>query len=43
MIVFLAEIKAVAYWLRNKSGMKTKIGILNGARNDYFRGKFRKK
>lgn len=25
-------------WLRNKSGMKLKTGILNGKRVDYFKG-----
>lgn len=33
-----AEIQKAVFWLRNKSGMKTKTGILNGKRVDYFKG-----
>lgn len=33
------EIRAVANFLRSsKSGMKTRIGVVNGKRVDYFRG-----
>jgi translocation protein SEC62 len=35
------DIRAVADFLRSsKSGMKTRIGVLNGKRVDYFKGKF---
>ena len=33
------DIRAVADYLRSsKSGMKTRIGVLNGKRVDYFKG-----
>jgi hypothetical protein len=34
-----AELKALASWVRNKSGMKVKSGILGGSRVEYFKGK----
>lgn len=33
-----AENKVVVNWLRNKSGIKTKVGVLGGKRVDYFKG-----
>ncbi|KAL8279085.1 hypothetical protein RQP46_008543 [Phenoliferia psychrophenolica] len=36
---YFHELKAVANWLRNKSGMKIRTGVLNGKRVDYFKGK----
>jgi len=33
------EVQKTMAWLRNKSGMKLKTGILNGKRVDYFKGK----
>ncbi|EJU02275.1 translocation protein [Dacryopinax primogenitus] len=32
------EHKAVANWLRSKSGQKTRVGVLDGQRKDYFKG-----
>lgn len=32
------ELKNVANWLRNKSGIKVKTGALGGKRADYFKG-----
>jgi len=34
-----AEVKLVVNWLRNKAGLKTKVGVLGGKRVDYFKGK----
>lgn len=34
-----AEAQRVVSWLRNKAGMKTKVGVLGGKRVDYFKGK----
>jgi protein translocation Sec62 family protein len=34
----LADLKAVANFLRNKSGIKLRVGVLNGKRVDYFKG-----
>ena len=35
------DIRAVADFLRSsKAGMKTRIGVLNGKRVDYFKGAF---
>ena len=33
-----AEVQKTMSWLRNKSGMKLKTGILHGKRVDYFKG-----
>jgi hypothetical protein len=33
-----ADLKAVAHFLRNKSGIKLRVGVLNGKRVDYFKG-----
>lgn len=33
-----ADVRTVVDFLRNKSGMKVKTGILNGKRVDYFKG-----
>ncbi|KAK4703598.1 translocation protein SEC62, partial [Phenoliferia sp. Uapishka_3] len=33
------DVQLVVNWLRNKSGMKTRVGVLNGKRVDYFKGK----
>lgn len=33
-----ADLKAVANFLRNKSGIKLRVGVLNGKRVDYFKG-----
>ncbi|KAI5476679.1 translocation protein SEC62 [Pseudohyphozyma bogoriensis] len=33
------ELRKVVTFLRNKAGIKTKIGVLNGKRTDYFKGK----
>jgi len=33
------EAAKVVAWLRNKAGMKTKVGVLGGKRVDYFKGK----
>jgi len=33
------ELKNIALWLRNKSGIKLKTGIYQGKRVDYFKGK----
>jgi len=32
------ELRNVAVWLRTKSGMKTRSGVLDGQRKDYFKG-----
>lgn len=32
------ELRNVVLWLRHKSGLKTKTGVLNGRRMDYFKG-----
>lgn len=33
------EVRNVINFLRTKAGMKTKVGVLNGKRQDYFKGK----
>jgi translocation protein SEC62 len=32
------EVRNVINFLRTKAGMKTKVGVLNGKRQDYFKG-----
>ncbi|KZT53110.1 translocation protein [Calocera cornea HHB12733] len=32
------EHRTVAHWLRSKSGQKTRVGVLDGQRKDYFKG-----
>jgi len=34
-----SEVRTVINFLRTKAGMKTKVGVLNGKRQDYFKGK----
>lgn len=36
-----AEVQKSMAWLRNKSGMKIKTGVLHGKRVEYFKGTWR--